>query len=532
MENSIEPELKPELKKVLGSFDVVMMGIGCIIGVGIYILSGFASANYAGPAVIISFIIAAFVCTIVGFCYGELACIFPLSGSAYSYAYNLFGRKTAWYLGWVLLLEYIICSATVASGWSAYFQKFLQTSFKYSFPDIISVSYGSLSDGRPSINLIGLIIIFFVTYISILGIKESAKINNIMVCLKIAVLLFFVGFCLPHVNTANWFPFVPERIFTAKQNILNSSFNLLESNFIDLFAQVKNFILNINISKISNIASVGHYGLEGILAATAVVFFTYVGFDMVASIAEETKNPKRNIPIGIIGSLSVTTVVYIAVTLVLIGIIPPVTPDGLPNPLLVGKDVAAPLSVAISSVSKSQLPPAVLSLGALAGVTTTMLTLNLALSRILLSISRDKFLPEVLSKIHPKFQTPHIATIAVNILISLITLFLPLSKLAELASLGGLVIFIFVCFAVLKLRKTQVFDTNNNTKQEKTFQCPFSPALPILSILFCLILGLSLSLITWLYLSVWLLTGTLIYFLYGRSRSKEFLSKNNKIKIT
>lgn len=503
---------KPELKKVLSAFDLVMMGVGCIIGVGIYVLSGVVAADYAGPGIILSFIIAAIICSVVGLCYSELASIIPIAGSAYSYTYFSLGRFWGWFIGWMLILEYLVAASAVACGWSAYFQKFMKDVFHQPLPEFLTNVPGSLPDGAFSINLFAVIIMILITAISIRGMRESATFNNIIAILKVLVLLFFVGFCVWFVDTSNWFPLIPERVATIK----DGANSLWEMTLINLAQGI--FAEGGLVAYLQENAKFWHYGVQGIVTGAALIFFTYVGFDMVSSMSEESKNPQKDIPIGIIGSLGLVTGVYILVTLVLIGIIPPVV-DGLPNQILVGSDSAAPLSIGIGSVTESTWPSLILSLGALAGVTTTLLALNLALSRILLAISRDGFLPGFLSKVHPKFQTPYVATIAISIVVSIFAAVLPIGKLAQLCNLGTLAAFIFVCFAVIVLRKRY-------PNHKRSFTCPFVPIFPIFGMICCAFLMISLSVATWAAFAVWLFLGACIYYGYSRHWTTEYPKHN------
>ncbi len=497
---------KPALKRVLGPFDLIMMGVGCIIGVGIYILSGVAAANYAGPAVVISFILAGILCAFVALSYGELASMFPLAGSAYSYSYYAFGKAIAWFLGWTLLLEYTVAASAVAAGWSSYFQSFLKTAFNITWPAVLGGTPGSIP-GQFSFNLPSLIIVSLITAVSIRGIHESAKFNNVIAAVKILVLLFFIGFGIFHINPQNWIPFIPERVSTVE----TTSIGIWELPVLDLF---KGLFSPGGFSGLLNSkASFWHYGVQGVLTGAAVVFFTYVGFDMVSSTAEETKNPKRDLPIGIIGSLLIATILYICVALVLTGIMPPVV-DGLPNKALVDKDAAAPLAIALSSLG-FKYPSIVISVGALSGVTTTLLALALGLSRILLAISRDKFLPEIFSKVHPQFQTPYVATILSSLFIGLISATLPIGKLAELCNLGTLAAFVFVCFSVIELRK-------KHPEFKRSFICPAVPFVPIVGIIFSLVLMLSLPILTWVWFAAWLVIGAVIYYNYGKAKAADF----------
>lgn len=517
MSNTSDTTATPQLRRVLTAFDLMMMGVGCIIGVGIYILSGVAAANYAGPAIIISFIIAALLCSLVGLCYSELATIFPMAGSAYSYSYYSFGRATGWAIGWILILEYMVAASAVASGWSSYCQKFLNKTLNIQLPEQLTHVPGSLESGEFSINALAFIIMAFIGWLVIVGMKKSANFNNIIAVFKTLVLVFFVGFCIWFIDTNNWFPFIPERIATIKEHLSGPWELTLIEFFQGLFSPEG---LNAYLSEHSQF---WHYGIQGIMTGAAIVFFTYVGFDMVSSMSEEAKNPQRDMPIGIIGSLVLVTGLYIIVTLVLVGIMPPVV-DGLPNPALTGHDAAAPLSIAIESITDKTWPAVILSIGALAGVTTTLLTLTLALSRIVLSISRDGFLPGFLSKIHPKFHTPHVAGILICTIVACIASTLPVGKLAELCNLGTLAAFIIVCLSIIVLRYTE-----KGKDLPRSFKCPWVPVLPIIAIIFCIVLMISLPVLTWTWFGIWLLLGSIVYITYGRQRVQKYPQYNVKL---
>jgi APA family basic amino acid/polyamine antiporter len=495
-----------KLKRVLGPLDLIMMGVGCIIGVGIYILSGVAAANYAGPAVVLSFIISGVLCGFVALSYGELASMFPLAGSAYSYSYFAFGKRVAWFLGWTLLLEYIVASSAVAVGWSSYFQAFLKSAFDITWPAALGSTPGSLPNGEFSFNLPSVFILGLIMLISVRGMKESAFLNNIVAALKVLVLLFFIILGAFFIDPHNWQPFIPERVST----LSHSSMAIFELPLLDY---IKSIFTPGGFQKLFNGQNLfWHFGTQGILTGAAVIFFTYVGFDMVSSTAEEAKNPQKDIPIGIIGSLVITTVLYILVALVLTGIMPPVV-DGLPNQKLLANDAAAPLAIAFSSIPGiGNNASLIVSLGALCGVTTTLLALSLGLSRILLAISRDKFLPSILAEVHPKYHTPYISTIFCIVLVAFIACALPINKLAELCNMGTLAAFVFVCFAVIILRK-------KHPEAERVFKCPAVPLVPLIGMGFSGILMLSLPLLTWLWFIAWLALGAVIYFAYGRSRA-------------
>ncbi|MDX1917962.1 MAG: amino acid permease [Candidatus Caenarcaniphilales bacterium] len=512
-------EAQSSLKRVLGPFDLVMMGVGCIVGVGIYILSGVAAANYAGPAVLISFMIAGAVCGVVGFAYAELASLFPSAGSAYTYSYHAFGKRVAWFLGWTLLLEYMVAASAVASGWSSYFRRFLKVIFHYQIPQQFTATPGSLPGGLWSLDLPAIFIMIVITLISLRGVKESANFNNVIAVLKIMVLLFFIGFGLMHIDPGNWQPFFPERVSTIRE-VHSGLAGIWE---LPVFDFLRGFFSPGGINAIVEKGNqFWHYGFQGVLTGAAIVFFTYVGFDMVSTTAEETKNPQKDLPIGIIGSLLLATGLYILVALVLTGIMPPVV-DGLPNQALIADEAAAPLAVAMSSIANSgQLPEIIVSVGALAGVTTTLLTLTVGLSRIFLAIARDGFLPKFFAQIHPGFQTPYIATLLSNILVACIAASLPIGRLAELCNLGTLAAFVFVCASVVILRQKM-------PDIKRHFVCPWVPWLPIIGVICCIVLMLSLPVLTWVWFGLWLIVGMVIYVAYGRQRASAFPVSNEVI---
>jgi len=496
--------ISPKLKRELSPFDLVMLGVGCIIGVGIFIASGEVAANYAGSAVIISFLLAALLCAIVGFCYGELASVFPLAGSAYSYAYHVFDRKVAWFLGWTLVLEYIVAASAVASGWSAYFKKFLEVSLGIVLPAKLTTPPGQLP-GEWSINILPLFILSILTIVLVLGMKMSAKFNNYVTGFTVFVLLVFIVLGVEHLNPQNWQPFIPDRVSGLKE------VSSLERTFWE-------WLRSLFMGEDSAFRQVGHYGWQGVLTGTAIVFFSYIGFDMLSSVSEESKNPQKDVPFSIVMSLALVTALYTVVALVLTGIVPSVL-DGQPNPLLTGD--SAPLAVALGHVSHHpKLSSAFISLGAIAGSTTTLLAMSLGISRILLAISRDRFLPGAISKLHSKFATPYIAIVIVNILMSLASMLLPIGKLLELCNLGTLAAFLFVCLSVIILRKLQ-------PSQKRAFVCPGSPWLPGFGVIFCAVLLFSLPALTWIWFVVWLLIGALVYVFYGRKKASRSPYKHN-----
>ncbi|MFB3169453.1 amino acid permease [Neobacillus sp. 179-C4.2 HS] len=437
------------LKKELGAFDLTMLGIGAIIGTGIFVLTGVAAAEHAGPALIISFILSGLACVFAALCYAEFASTVPVSGSAYTYSYAIFGEIIAWMLGWVLILEYGLASSAVASGWSGYFQGLL-SGFGIHLPKALSSAYDPANGTYVDIPAIA--IIFIITLLLSQGVKKSARLNTIMVTIKIAVVLLFIAVGVWYVEPANWTPFMP-------------------------------------------------FGFSGVVNGAATVFFAYIGFDAVATAAEEVKNPQKNMPIGIIASLMVCTILYIVVSAILTGIVP-YTELGVKNPV----------AFALNYINQDWVA-GFISLGAITGITTVLLVMVYGQSRLFYAISRDGLLPKVFSKVDKKRQTPIVNSWITCVLVAFFAGVLPLNKLAELVNIGTLFAFMTVSIGILYLRKNKQAPTTG-------FRVPFVPWIPILAFIFCGYLALQLPAATWKGFGVWLIIGLVVYFGYGRRHSK------------
>jgi basic amino acid/polyamine antiporter, APA family len=437
------------LKKDLSAFDLTMLGIGAIVGTGIFVLTGVAASTHAGPALIISFILSGLACVFAALCYAEFASSVPVSGSAYTYSYATFGELIAWVLGWDLILEYGVASSAVASGWSGYFQGLLG-GFGIHLPKVLTSAYNP-ADGT-FIDLPAILIILFITFLLTQGIKKSAKFNTIMVIIKIAVVLLFIAVGVWYVEPSNWTPFMP-------------------------------------------------FGFDGVTTGAATVFFAYIGFDAVSTAAEEVKNPKRDMPIGIIASLAVCTVLYIVVSAILTGIVP-----------YTELNVKNPVAFALNYINQDWVA-GFISLGAITGITTVLLVMMYGQTRLFFAISRDGLLPKVFSKVNKKTQTPMVNTWVIGLMVAIFAGVIPLGKLAELTNIGTLFAFIVVSLGVLVLRKTQ-------PNLKRAFKVPFVPLIPILAILFCGYLALRLPATTWTTFAIWIAIGLVVYFLYGRQNSK------------
>lgn len=461
------------LKRSLGALNLVAIGVGVIIGAGLFSLTGIAAANNAGPAVTLSFIIAAVGCAFSALCYAEFAAMVPVSGSAYTYAYATLGELFAWIIGWDLVLEYSVGAATVGISWSQYLVKFL-AEFNIHIPpqltqspfESVTLQDGTIVNGM--VNLPAVLVIALITAIIIRGTKSSAFFNVIVVTLKVGVVLVFIGLGWQYIDPANYQPYIP-----------------------------------------NNTGTFGQYGWSGILRGAGVVFFVFIGFDIVATMAQETKNPKRNMPIGILGSLLVCTVLFILFGYVM---------TGLAN-YTEFKDSAAPVAIAIAHTPYKWLGLAVI-LAILIGYTSVILVDLLGQSRVFYSMSKDGLLPKVFSQLHPKFNTPSKSNIVLCVFISLFAGFVPISVVGEMTSIGTLLAFVMVCLGILILRKQQ-------PDAERPFKTPFVPAVPILGIVTCLVMMFSLPLDTWIRLIAWLAIGFAVYFLYGRKNSLLRRSQNS-----
>ena len=480
-------EMKGEnrLRRVLGPVQLSSLGIGAIIGTGIFVLTGVAAHDRTGPALMLSFVFAGITCIFAALCYAEFASMAPVAGSAYTYAYATLGELFAWIIGWDLILEYAVASSTVAHGWSHYFQDFIKNQYVapliggWQVPHVLTnapfdfdPATGHLAATGTWFDLPAIVITFIITAILVKGIKESASFNTGIVIIKVAIVFFVIIVGAFYVNPDNWHPFAP--------------FGYTGLSFFGktLFGQT------------------GPGGEPlGMLAGAAIVFFAYIGFDSVSTHAEEARNPRRDVPIGIISSLVICTILYIAVAGVLTGM---VRYDKI--------NIDAPVS---NAFMQAGLPWAqlLISLGAVAGITSVLLVMMLSQPRVFLAMARDGLLPEsFFGAIHEKFRTPWKSTILTGIAVATMAAFLPLRILAELVNIGTLLAFVIVCAAVLIMRRT-------NPNAERPFRAPFVPAVPILGVLFCLVLMFSLPPENWVRLVIWLGLGFLIYFGYGRKHS-------------
>jgi basic amino acid/polyamine antiporter, APA family len=454
------------LHRSLTGMNLLLLGIGGIIGAGIFVLTGQAAAQYAGPAIAISFIISGIACTFAALCYAEMASMIPISGSAYTYAYATLGQLAAWIIGWDLVLEYLFGASTVAVGWSGYVTSFFKD-FGYEIPAALSQApfSHSLADGWQTtgaiVNLPAVIIVGLCTMLLYVGVRQSAWLNNGVVAVKLTVLALFLVFGAMHVVPSNWVPFLPE-----------------------------------------NQGQSGVFGWSGVIRGAGVIFFAYIGFDSVSALAQETKNPQKDMPFGIIGSLFVCTVLYIAVSLVLTGV---VKYDQL--------NVPDPIAVAVNSAGDSLrwLRPFI-KVGAVAGLSSVVLVLLMAQPRILFSMARDGLLPAAAAKIHPRHKTPHVMTVATGILSAIIAGLFPIGVLGELVSIGTLLAFAIVCIGVLVLRVVE-------PSAHRPFRTPFVWVVSILGAASALMQMAYLPSETWLRLIAWMAIGLAIYFVYGRRRA-------------
>jgi len=490
------------LRRALGPTNLISLGIGAIIGTGIFVLTGTATANHAGPAIVLSFILAAVACVFAGLCYAEFASMIPVAGSAYTYGYATLGEFIAWIIGWDLILEYALGAATVASGWSGYVLSFLgdfgvRLSPKWAgapgttfllyhghwerltaqFQKLLDqnhIAAASLPHQYSSFNLFGFIGILLVTAVLVIGIKESANFNSFIVIVKVCVLLIFIwlgiNYILGHRAEAasNWTPFLPP-----------------------------------------NTGHYGDFGWSGIATAAGIIFFAYIGFDAVSTAAQEAKNPKRDMPIGILGSLVICTILYILVAGVLTGLVKYTALDA-PDPIAIGIDMTG---VAWGS--------RLVKLGAICGLSSTMVVMLLGQTRVFFSMSKDGLLPKWAATVHTRFRTPYICTILVGVCVATVAALTPINVLSELVSIGTLLAFVIVCSGVWLLRR-------RGTEVPRAFVAPWIPFTPIMGIAVSLLMMFSLAWQTWARLIIWLVIGLVIYFAYGRHHSRVQSLENSR----
>lgn len=444
------------LKKCLSAFDLALLGIGCAIGTGIFVLTGIAAATQSGPAVVLSFIIAGVASAFAALAYAELASSVGGSGSAYGYSYVAFGEFAAWVMGWILLLEYGVGAAAVANGWAGYFVNTL-ANFNVHLPEILTK--GPLLGGI--INLPAFAIIWLLTILLMIGVKESARFNNIIVLVKLCTIAIFIFIASLHINSDNWQPFMPYGWFSTLDTGKN----------------------------------------EGVLAGASLVFFAYFGFDAVSTAAEEAKNPQRDLPIGLLASLVFCTIVYIIVSGLLTGMVP-----------YTELNVASPVAFALSRVGHTWASTLVAT-GVLAGLITVLLVLLYGLTRILFAMSRDGLIPPAFSQINPDRHTPTRVILLCGFIVSLVAGFIPLGELAETVNIGTLASFVMVCIGVIVLRI-------RHPRLKRPFKNPWNPLIPVLGILSCSALMVFLPASTWLRFGLWILVGIMIYFVYSVHHSK------------
>jgi APA family basic amino acid/polyamine antiporter len=466
------------LKRTLGAFDVVMLGIGAIVGAGIFATIGTAAAGDAtrpgaGPALIVSFVLTAVACGFAALCYAEFAAMVPISGSAYTYAYATMGELVAWIIGWDLIIEYAVGNVAVAISWGNYF-KTLVSGFGLIIPDWLSTDYRTAAHipglfasaphvfGIPIVfNVLAFLIVALITIVLVIGIRESVTVNTSMVLLKLVVLAFFVVVGWSYVHASNFHPFAPN-------------------------------------------------GWAGVQTGAAIVFFAYIGFDAVSTVAEETRNPKRDLPIGIIGSLIICTFIYVVVAVVFTGIIPF---DVLRQKL--ATEQAEPLTMALqyANIGKwSNVFVGIVAFGSVVAHTAVLLVFQLGQPRIFFSMARDGLLPATFARVHPRFRTPYVTTILTGVAVGVCAMFTSIDEMVDLTNIGTLFAFVLVCIGILILRK-------RDPLRPRAFKTPWVPAVPVLGVLSCLYLMLGLPWITWLRFALWLVVGLVVYYAYGFRKS-------------
>ncbi|MEQ7123041.1 amino acid permease [Actinopolymorpha sp. B11F2] len=475
VEGAISDTLEPEhrLSKSLGALDLTVFGVGVTIGGGLFVLTGTAAASYAGPAVALSFVLAAVACGLAALCYAEFASAVPVAGSAYTFSYAALGELIAWLIGWDLILEFFVAAAAVAGGWSGYLATALRGT-----PLQIPTAVANTTDGV--MNLPAGLLILALTGVLVAGIKLSSRINQIAVAVKVGAALLFVVVGVFMVKVSNLAPFVPSSRPTEggtglTQPLIQAMFGVEPAMF----------------------------GWAGVASGAAVVFFAFIGFDVVATTAEEARDPQRDMPRGIIGSLAICTVLYVAVSLVL---------TGIQNYARIDPEDAAPLATALVNAGAPALGR-IIAVAAAVGITVVVMILLLGQTRVGFAMARDGLLPGFFAKVHPRFRTPYVVTIVVGVAAAVLATFTSITVLAELVNIGTLAAFILVSIAVPVLRATR-------PDLPRAFRTPFVPLIPILSVVVCAYLMLNLAIETWLRFLVWMLVGFVIYFGYGRRHSR------------
>ena len=464
------------LKRVLGPVDLTLLGIGAIIGTGIFVLTGQAAAMHAGPAVVLSMVVAGVASTLAALCYAEFASSVPVAGSAYTYGYATLGELVAWIIGWDLILEYALGAATVAVGWSGYVVSFL-LDIGIRFPPLLSAAPGTavvMADGSAAtalINLPAILISFAATALLVLGIRESASVNGVIVTIKVAVVILIIGLGGMFVASENWSPFIP-----------------------------------------ANSGEFGEFGWSGVMRGAGVIFFAYIGFDAVSTAAQEAKNPQRDMPRGIIGSLVICTILYVLVSGVMVGLVP-YQQLGVPAPMALAVDAARVKAAGSAWQPLLDLMPYVVKLGAILGLSSTIIVQMMAQPRIFFSMGNDGLLPAWAATIHPRFRTPHITTMITGGIVAVASGFTSIGVLGELVSIGTLFAFVIVSIGVIVLRKTR-------PDLDRPFRTPWVPALPIASAAVSLALMAALPGATWERLILWMALGLALYFAYGVRHSK------------
>ena len=466
------------LSRTLGPWSLMALGVGAIIGAGIFVVTGWAAARHAGPAVPLSFALAAVACGFTALCYSEMAAAVPVAGSAYTYASWTMGELMGWIIGWDLVLEYAMGAATVGVGWSAYFVSLLgdvglklpesitSAPFRWCLPADVGVEAGCPTTGLQAtghfLNVPAMVIVSLATLVLVLGIRESARMNAVIVALKLGVLVLFVAFGVRHVELARFHPFLPD-----------------------------------------NTGAFGAFGVSGIFRGAGLVFFTYIGFDAVSTAAQEAKRPQRDMPIGILGSLTICTILYMLVSVVLTGLVP-----------YRDLDVSHPVGFAVRAVPDLRWMAPLIDLGAVLGLGSVILVMLLGQARVFYAMARDGLLPQRLAAVHPRTRTPYVVQILVGLFAAVVTGIFPMQLLGELVSIGTLLAFVLVSAGIIVLRRTR-------PDLARPFKTPWVPIVPVLGIVSCLALMATLPIDTWLRLVVWMVLGFAIYFGYGKRNARR-----------